>query len=221
MVSDSPPLPVSDYCDTQHGKLKALLDDDITFDRIAIIQASLLASLHWEGREGTNSAVNSLSLAIHVAQEMGLHCAFNEARNHDEDSGSKAFQRRLRWSVYTLDGFNAAQEGIPLIINKIDCDAPELNDDDLKSEDGLTQKIITLSFRLAHVIEKLIRKLYGLGNDSPSTALAQYVEDRWHLVTELDRLAQGVIEKLTPCNGDDVDDSNDLDLQWCSIMLCQ
>jgi hypothetical protein len=210
-----------DYCDIQHGKLKALLDDDITFDRVAIIQASLLASLHWEGREGTNSAVHSLSLAVRVAQEMGLHRAFNEAQSREEDRESKTSQRILWWSVYTLDRFNAAQEGIPLIINEIDCDAPDLNDDDLKSEDELTRKVTTLSFRLARIIEKTIRKVYVANGAPPSTASVKGLKGRQSLVSELDHLARDVIEELASPNGDTIDNSDSIDFQWCSIVLCQ
>lgn len=207
-----------DYCDTQHGKLKALLDDDILFDRLAIIQASLLASLHWEGREGTNSAVHSLSLAVRVAQEMGLHRSFNESQSREEGHESKAFQRRLWWSIYTLDRFNAAQEGIPFTINEIDCDTPDLNDTDFRHEDELTQKVMMISFRLARIVEEAIRGVYAVRGPSPNTTLIPDIEDRRRLVSKLGDLSREIDEKLSPF---DYEDTNHPELQWHSILVCQ
>ncbi|KAJ4175317.1 Transcriptional activator of fatty acid utilization [Fusarium falciforme] len=151
------------HCDDLHTKLRALIKAGLSMERIPVIQATIIASLHWEGREGLNSAIDNLSLAIRLCQEMGLHRKL--LIDQSPAPANHALLRRIWWVVYALDRFNAAQEGTPFLINEIDCDVEPLSKTDLKDEDPLTSKVTLLNMSMALLIEEAIRKLYAPGED--------------------------------------------------------
>ena len=82
---------VRDICDRLHTRFRALAEVNILHDRFTMVQANLLASLHWEGREGVNSALDSLSLAVRISQELGLH---RRSENVDEKVAKSTQLRR-------------------------------------------------------------------------------------------------------------------------------
>lgn len=181
-------------CDELHNKLRALVEAEITSDRIAAIQASILASLHWEGREGLNSAIDNLSIAVRACQEMGLH-------RKQQDStppldGQQTLHRRLWWCLYAMDRFNAAQEGTPFLINELDCDVDLLTTKDVAGEDQLTQSVLGLNVSLARLVEDAVRSLYMPGEDHTTLFSSRGALLRQRLDLQLEQLAQQITSKL-------------------------
>ncbi|OJJ73179.1 hypothetical protein ASPBRDRAFT_494120 [Aspergillus brasiliensis CBS 101740] len=177
---------IRSYCDELHIKVRSLIDAEIIHERLAVIQASLIASLHWEGREGLNSALDSLSIAVRAGQEMGLHRK-QQAAAQSEASEQERLHRRIWWCTYTLDRLCAAQEGTPFIINERDCNVEPLTQDDLCGEDRVTSEVVLISLSLARVIEDTVRCLYQPPEDLvlPSP---QGVSLRQKLLTQLDAI---------------------------------
>lgn len=179
---------VRSLCDKIHTKVRALVDVEIPHDRLAVIQASLISSLHWEGREGLNSALDSLGFAVRACQEMGLHRKKEPAQQSDIEATEKhKLHRRLWWSTYTLDRLCAAQEGTPFLINERDCDVEPLTKDDLSHEDNITVDASLINLSLAQVVEDTVRNFY---QPTENVALFSHegVSKRQELVTRLDAL---------------------------------
>ena len=222
-VSDAPPETRS-YCDSLHSKLRALIETDICSDRVAIVQATLLASLHWEGREGLNSAIDNLGLAVRACQEMGLHRKAN-IDGIRRPSGNRALLRRLWWSVFALDRFNAAQEGTPFLINEIDCDADMLSEQDFEDEDQLTCQVTMLNLALARLIEDAVRSLYAAGEGGNTLFPTRGVLTRQRLTLQLEELAHLITSTLRPGQDSEMpsqqDPSLDIRRLWCTILLTQ
>lgn len=181
-------------CDELHNKLRALVEAEITSDRIAVIQASILASLHWEGREGLNSAIDNLSIAVRACQEMGLHRKQQDTTPPLD--GQQTLQRRLWWSLYAMDRFNAAQEGTPFLINELDCDVDLLTNKDVADEDQLTQSVLVLNISLARLVEDAVRSLYMPGEDHTTLFSSRGALLRQRLDLQLEQLAQQITRKL-------------------------
>lgn len=194
---DSPSDGISELrstCDELHGRLRALIEAEITSDRIAVIQASILASLHWEGREGLNSAIDNLGIAARACQEMGLHR--KEQEGTPPLDGQQALQRRLWWCLYAMDRLNAAQEGTPFLINEMDCDVDPLTAQDVAGEDQLTQSVLGLNVSLARLVEDAVRSLYMPGEDHTTLFSTRGSLLRQRLDLQLEQLAQEVTRKL-------------------------
>jgi hypothetical protein len=177
---------IRSHCDELHTKVRSLIDAEIIHERLAVIQASLIASLHWEGREGLNSALDSLSLAVRAGQEMGLHRKKGPTPQ-SENSEQERLHRRIWWCTYTLDRMCAAQEGTPFLINEKDCDVEPLTQEDLVGEDRVTSEVVLINLSMARVIEDTVRYLYQPTEDfmllSPSG-----VSVRQRLLTQLDAI---------------------------------
>lgn len=181
-------------CDELHNKLRALVEAEITSDRIAAIQASILASLHWEGREGLNSAIDNLSIAVRACQEMGLHRKQQDSTPSLD--GQQTLHRRLWWCLYAMDRFNAAQEGTPFLINELDCDVDLLTAEDVAGEDQLTQSVLGLNISLARLLEDAVRSLYMPGEDHTTLFSSRGTLLRQRLDFQLEQLAQQITSKL-------------------------
>ncbi|KAI3394481.1 hypothetical protein diail_2615 [Diaporthe ilicicola] len=185
---------VRSMCDELHTKLRALIEAEITSDRVAVIQASILASLHWEGREGLNSAIDNLSIAVRACQEMGLHR--KQQVNKPPIEGQQSLQRRIWWCLYAMDRFNAAQEGTPFLINELDCDVEFLTTQDVSGEDQLTQSVTVLNLSLARLVEDAVRSLYMPGEDHTTLFSSRGALLRQRLDLQLEQLAQLITGKL-------------------------
>lgn len=111
-------------------------------DRIHLIQALALISLHVEGSDGTEEASMHLAQAIHHAQTIGLHLG----RSH----GDQRYRDRLFWSLRCLDVLNAATNGRPQIINHRDVGLHI--EDVLDSCSPSFQVVLALTRLLARVI---------------------------------------------------------------------
>lgn len=185
---------VRSHCDELHGKLRALIEAEITSERTAVIQASLLASLHWEGREGLNSAIDNLSIAVRACQEMGLHRKQQPTPSNPE--AQESLHRRLWWCLYALDRFNATQEGTPFLINELDCDVDMLTERDVVGEDQLTQSVTLLNLSLARLIDDTVRSLYMPGEDHTTLFSSRGVLTRQRLGLQLEQLARQITDQL-------------------------
>lgn len=130
---------------------------DISRERNAVLQAAILASLHWEGREGINSSLDALGIAIRIAQEMGLH---RQGATSSTVNGL-SLQRRTWWCIFALDRLNAATEGTPFLINELDCDIPRLTASDFAEEDTLVRDTAMLNVELALVVNDAVRWFYS------------------------------------------------------------
>lgn len=175
---------VRDICDLLHTRLRALIDVDILSERIAVLQASMLGSLHWEGREGINSSLDALGIAVRIAQEMGLH----RQRFSDTGSMNVPLHRRIWWCIFALDRFTAATEGTPFIVNEMDCDLTPLCEADFVDEDTVVRDVAFANCKLARIVNDAVRSLYSL-DAKPEILHSRYGEvQRDRLTNDLDRL---------------------------------
>lgn len=190
-AGDSRPSPDSHFetrshCEMLHTKLRALLEADIVPDRVATIQAALIASLHWEAREGLNSALDNLSLAVRACQEMGLHRKSAAADSGAFQMEGQALPWRIWWSVYMLHHFSAIQKGTPFLINELACDVELLTEEDFEGEDSLVRRVSLLDLFLARLREDITRNLYVPGeNHSTLFSVPLRIMARELLVTRI------------------------------------
>ncbi|KAJ5109613.1 hypothetical protein N7532_002258 [Penicillium argentinense] len=82
-------------------------------NRITTIQILILLSLHEWGPNGSEDSSLSLSQAVHHAQTIGLHL-----RRPDGESSMKA--KSLFWCLWSLDRWNSAMNGRPVLIHDRD-----------------------------------------------------------------------------------------------------
>lgn len=185
---------IRERCDFLHMKVQALCDIDLIKDRVLAIQANLLASLHWEGREGINSASDCLSLAVRLAQELGLHRQRppNVSSNSSQLSGKENVLKKVWWCLYAMDRFNAAQEGTPLLINEIDCDVEPLTKDDLLGEDFITTQVTSYNVSLSLILETAMRSFYTVKEDNSNNCWRSRLEIHDRLLARLDLLCQQI-----------------------------
>ncbi|KAF2161430.1 hypothetical protein M409DRAFT_28161 [Zasmidium cellare ATCC 36951] len=147
---------VRSICDILYHRLRALVDVDVGSQRLAVLQASILASLHWEGREGVNSSLDALAISVRIAQEMGLH-------RRDEvcvSNPTTRLQKRMWWSIFAMDRMNAAMEGTSFLINELDCDVPPLVAEDFVDDEAVRDAAL-LNCDLALIINDSVRWLYS------------------------------------------------------------
>lgn len=193
---------IRSLCDELHAKVRALMDIDISHERLAAIQASLIASLHWEGREGLNSAIDSLSLAVRGCQEMGLHRKTETLHSTVPiNKGLHSVHRRIWWSVYMLDRFCAAQEGTPFLINKEDCDVEFLTENDLTDESYITVRATFINLSIAALIDNAVRCLYAPGRDNNTLFSTQGVTLRQRLILQVEELENNIHDTLISGQG--------------------
>ncbi|PYI18232.1 hypothetical protein BO99DRAFT_433852 [Aspergillus violaceofuscus CBS 115571] len=87
--------------------------------RILTIQTLALLSLHAWGPHGCDEASLALSQAVHHAHTLGLHLAPRPGRKTPSASSPS---RTLFWCLWSLDRWNAAVNGRPLLIHDYDMD---------------------------------------------------------------------------------------------------
>lgn len=86
-------------------------------NRIVLIQALALLSLHCEGPDGAEQASMHLAQAIHHAHTFGLQ--FGHQWKHSRDSSMENLEN-LFWCLWSLDKINACINGRPLIMHDRD-----------------------------------------------------------------------------------------------------
>ena len=132
---------------------------------MATIQATLIASLHWEGREGLNYALNNLNVAVQACQKMGLYRKSAAADSGAFQIEGQALPRRIWWSAFMLGRFSTIQEGTPFLINELDCDVELLTEEDFEGEDSLVRRVSLLNLSLARLGEDITRNLCAPGEN--------------------------------------------------------
>lgn len=210
---------IRNHCDALHAKLRALLEADACSDRLAIVQSTLLASLHWEGREGLNSAIDNLSIAIRICQDMGLHRS-NGVIEVDGSKRDEAILRRVWWSAFALDRLNAAQEGTPFIINEIDCDLFPLTVEDFHDEEPITRSVTLLNLSLAILVQDIVRKLYSPASDPSNLIAGSGLDALDGLTSRAEQLERDTVMQLGPDNVSS-DMRNNFASLWSSFLLTQ
>ena len=201
---------VREICDVLHTRLRALVDVDVLSERLAVLQAMILASLHWEGREGINSALDSLTMAVRIAQEMGLH----RENPNSETSSTAPLLKRIWWCTFALDRFNAATEGTTFLINESDCDVQPLQPSDFLDEDGAVAALTLVNVELALIVQDAVRSFYTPGVELFSIHSRFGERQRDRLTLKLNRL-RGTVAQFT---GSALENEGQL-LEYWSVLL--
>ncbi|KFX98674.1 hypothetical protein O988_04258 [Pseudogymnoascus sp. VKM F-3808] len=209
---------IRELCDRLHTKFRAVVEVGVMHERLAVVQAYLLASLHWEGREGVNSALDSLSLAVRMGQELGLHRR-TERIDSSADKRIAQVHKRVWWCIYAMDRFNAAQEGTALLVNELDCDIDALVEEDFENEDEITCYTTLSNVSLSMVVEEAIRNLYSIRTRKLDYVSQSMLDCRDRLNKTLNQLSQDINSNLlrtVPSGKDSIGD--DIRQLWASLL---
>lgn len=101
-----------DFCHKLHASVKSALTSSTRYDKTTLVRMLALVSLHNEGADGAEVASMHLSQAIHHAQTMGLQLG----QQADLSASDGLPMKLLFWCLWTLDRFNAASAGRPLLM---------------------------------------------------------------------------------------------------------
>lgn len=115
--SDGVLLPVAKFSQQIYKDILSNMPNRDERNRITTIQVLTLLSLHEWGPSGSEDSSLSLVQAIHHAQTIGLHL-----RRPDCETSLK--DKALFWSLWSLDKWNSAINGRPVIIH--DCDLGQM-----------------------------------------------------------------------------------------------
>ncbi|KAH8689474.1 hypothetical protein BGW36DRAFT_351788 [Talaromyces proteolyticus] len=142
--SDTAVLPLEKFCELIYNDIMKNMLRGEEKKKTVIIQILTLLSLHEWGPDGSEYCSLSLSQAIHHAQTLGLHLL----KAHDP---SKFSLRALFWCLWSLDKWNAAINGRPVMIH--DCDMGQ----DVADVIPLFEPPFRIWLRLADQLGEVIR----------------------------------------------------------------
>jgi hypothetical protein len=103
-----------DFAQKLYRSVVAALNAKLETDRIVLIQALALLSLHVEGTDGAEQASMHLAQAIHHAHTLGMQ--FGKARADDRGE----YFHQLFWCLWSLDKMNATMLARPLLMHDRD-----------------------------------------------------------------------------------------------------
>jgi hypothetical protein len=109
--SDEPVAP-RDFCSSLQSSVKAALAITGRYDRLTLIRMNALISFHIEGPDGAEDASMFVTQAMHHCQTLGLHLG----QQSSLPTRSTRPMKLLFWTIWTLDRFNAAINGRPIIM---------------------------------------------------------------------------------------------------------
>lgn len=109
--SDVPVAP-RDFCSSLQSSVKAALAVTGRYDRLTLIRMNALISFHIEGPDGAEDASMFVTQAMHHCQTLGLHLG----QQSSLPTRSTRPMKLLFWTIWTLDRFNAAINGRPIIM---------------------------------------------------------------------------------------------------------
>jgi hypothetical protein len=156
----SSPLPPRAFAQRIYSQLDWLLKAGLEKDKVTLIQAHGLMSLHWEGPCGNEDASLNLFTAVHHLQVLGIHLP----RADETDRSGRA--RMLFWAIWVLDRLNAAFNGRPTLIHERDmADKPMFACRD-KAERS-THGAFEIFVKITALLDKTIAMYRP--NDSPPT----------------------------------------------------
>ncbi|CAK7237732.1 hypothetical protein SBRCBS47491_010106 [Sporothrix bragantina] len=117
-------------------------------DPLARVQAAFLLHHMWFRPNSTMDCWTWLSLAVRLAQKMGMHRSTARSSLREED---RKLWKRIWWSLYTRDSQLASGVGKPIIINELDCDVEPLTMDDF--EDHHCHEVRLFAIHQAHMAD--------------------------------------------------------------------
>ena len=106
------PIAPRDFCSSLQSSVKGALAVSGRFDRLTLIRMSALISFHIEGPDGAEDASMFVTQAMHHCQTLGLHLG----QQSSLPTRSTRPMKLLFWTIWTLDRFNAAINGRPIIM---------------------------------------------------------------------------------------------------------
>ncbi|KAM0710969.1 hypothetical protein Q7P35_001708 [Cladosporium inversicolor] len=106
------PVAPRDFCSSLQSSVKGALAVSGRYDRLTLIRMSALISFHIEGPDGAEDASMFVTQAMHHCQTLGLHLG----QQSSLPTRSTRPMKLLFWTVWTLDRFNAAINGRPIIM---------------------------------------------------------------------------------------------------------
>ncbi|KAK9321283.1 fungal-specific transcription factor domain-containing protein [Lipomyces orientalis] len=110
-----------------YRRAKSLFDLSYEKNKIVLIQSAMLLSF-WGGEPDDYwNTVSWISMAVNIAESLGMHRAVSSADLGDED---RSLWRRIWWCLVSRDSFCAALLGKPQRINVSQCDVEPLSLDD-------------------------------------------------------------------------------------------
>lgn len=112
--NDPKVLSVQDFCHALARALDSAFQGRTERDKLILIRALALSSLHVEGPDGAEESSMQLMQAVHHAQTLGLHLDTARTELQDESLGN------LFWSLWSLDRLNSCINGRPIMISNID-----------------------------------------------------------------------------------------------------
>ncbi|KIW46390.1 uncharacterized protein PV06_02062 [Exophiala oligosperma] len=108
---------------TLYRRVRALYDADHEQDRVTIVQVLFLMCFWWGSPMDKKDFSHWLAASIHLAQVTGMH---RSTKNSHLSTKDRKLWKRIWWTLYVRDHFDAASVGRPMIINDDDCDVEPL-----------------------------------------------------------------------------------------------
>ncbi|CAK7206925.1 hypothetical protein SEUCBS139899_009732 [Sporothrix eucalyptigena] len=128
-------------------------------DPLVRVQAAFLLHHMWFRPNSTMDCWTWLSLAIRLAQNMGMHRSTARSSLRDED---RKLWKRIWWSLYSRDSQLASGVGKPLIINDLDCDVEVLTMDDFESHHSCEMRLFAIhQAHLADICKQVMRSRFS------------------------------------------------------------
>lgn len=113
LISPGTETPVAprDFCSSLQSSVRAAIAT-ARYDRLTLIRMNALISFHIEGPDGAEDASLAVTQAMHHCQTLGLHLG----QQSSLPTRSTRPMKLLFWVIWTLDRFNAAINGRPIIM---------------------------------------------------------------------------------------------------------
>lgn len=114
LIDHSTVLAPRPFAERLYASILLGLNSKINHDKVVLIQALALTSLHSEGIDGAENSAMHLAQAIVYAQTIGLH------RKYIQGNPEQTALKTLYWCLWTLDRWNAVMYRRPVWINDND-----------------------------------------------------------------------------------------------------
>ncbi|OQU97512.1 Fungal specific transcription factor domain-containing protein [Cladophialophora immunda] len=120
---------------TLYKRVRALYDADYEQNRVTIVQVLFLMCFWWGSPMDKKDFSHWLAASIHLAQVTGMHRSTKDSHLSTKD---RKLWKRIWWTLYVRDHFDAASVGRPMIINDDDCDVEPLCLTDFECDENET-----------------------------------------------------------------------------------
>ncbi|QKX64674.1 uncharacterized protein TRUGW13939_11850 [Talaromyces rugulosus] len=108
---------------TLYQRVKALYDADYEQNRVTVIQVLFLMTFWWGSPTEEKDCSHWLAAAVRLAQANGMHRSTQHSYLSLKD---QKLWKRIWWTFYVRDRFDAASLGRPMLIHDDDCDVEPL-----------------------------------------------------------------------------------------------